>query len=269
MFGKARLAPALDTDARLALMQRMAEAVINAAGDRPTIVVTSAPEVVEWCAARGIATIDDPGSLDDAAAAGQAWAAQLGLARVVIAHADLPHASSLDNVATAGPARVAVLVPDRHDDGTPVISIPVDADFRFAYGPGSFARHVEAARAAQLEVVVVRDRALGFDVDVAADLADMDTSSACPALTCRFRTVCSPSGRTPTTSSSAAAPRSPSGPTRVRKCTSVSAPTARRARGTPTPTSPRSSPCAKPNSAMRPRRWVPPTSTSSVRSTVS
>ena len=176
VFGKARLAPALDSDARLALMQRMAEAVIDAAGGRPTVVVTSAPEVVEWCATRGVATIDDPGSLDDAAATGRAWAAQLGLVRVVIAHADLPHATSLDNVATAGRARVAVLVRDRHDDGTPVLSVPVDADFTFAYGPDSFARHIEAARAAQLEVVVVRDPTLAFDVDTAVDLEQMDTS---------------------------------------------------------------------------------------------
>jgi 2-phospho-L-lactate guanylyltransferase len=174
VFGKARLASALDAGARLALMQHMADAVINAAGTRPTVVVTSAPEVIEWCAARGVVTIDDPGSLDAAADAGRAWAAQLGLHRIVVAHADLPNASSLDGVATAGAARAAVLVPDRHDDGTPVLSVPVDADFEFAYGPGSFARHIEAARHAQLEVVVVRDPGLGFDVDVAEDLADME-----------------------------------------------------------------------------------------------
>ena len=176
VFGKARLASALDSDARLALMQQMAAAVVSAAGTRPTVVVTSAPEVVEWCAARGVATIADPGSLDAAAAAGRAWAAQLGLARVVVAHADLPFAVRLDRVASSGPTRVAVLVPDRHDDGTPVLSVPVDADFEFAYGPGSFARHVDAARRAQLEVVVVRDAELGFDVDTAVDLAEMEAA---------------------------------------------------------------------------------------------
>jgi 2-phospho-L-lactate/phosphoenolpyruvate guanylyltransferase len=174
VFGKARLASALDSDARLALMQRMAGAVVNAAGTRPIVVVTSAPEVVEWCAARAVTTIDDPGSLDEAAIAGRAWAARLGVARVVIAHADLPNARNLDAVANAGAARVALLVPDRHDDGTPVMSIPVDGEFGFAYGPGSFARHVEAAQRAGLEVVVVRDPALGFDVDVVEDLAEME-----------------------------------------------------------------------------------------------
>jgi 2-phospho-L-lactate guanylyltransferase len=174
VFGKARLASVLDSDARLALMHRMAAAVVAAAGSRPTVVVTSAPEVVEWCAARDVETIDDPGSLDAAADAGRTWAAQRGLHRVVVAHADLPFAGSLDLVATAGATRVAVLVPDRHDDGTPVLSIPVAADFEFSYGPGSFARHVEAARRAQLEVAVLRDAALGFDVDVAEDLTEME-----------------------------------------------------------------------------------------------
>ncbi len=69
----------------------------------------------------------------------------------------------------------------------------------------------------------------------------------------RARSGCSRSAPTPTTSSSGAAPRSRSGPTPAPKCTCVSAPTARRERGTPARISPRWSPAVKTSNAM-PRR---------------
>ena len=51
-----------------------------------------------------------------------------------------------------------------------MLSVPTHARFAFAYGPGSFRRHVEAARTAGLAVRVVRDPNLGFDVDTVDDL---------------------------------------------------------------------------------------------------
>jgi 2-phospho-L-lactate guanylyltransferase len=172
-LGKARLAPALDDGARAALVQRMADAVVDAAGTHPLLVVTSAPEVLAWCEARGLATVDEPGSLNAAADAGRAWARSLGYARVGIVHADLPNATTLETLVAPAAEPVAVLVPDRHDDGTPALSVPVDAPFVFAYGPGSFGRHLDAARDAGLEVRVARDPGLTFDVDVAADLVEL------------------------------------------------------------------------------------------------
>ncbi|MGQ0823643.1 MAG: 2-phospho-L-lactate guanylyltransferase [Actinomycetota bacterium] len=178
--GKARLADVLGEDARAALAREMADAVVGAAGDRPMIVVTSAPDVRTWCATRDIATIDDPGSLDAAAAAGHEWMRGAGVIRTIIAHADLPFASSFDAVAGDGEGRVAVIVPDHRDDGTPVLSIPTDAAFGFAYGPGSFARHVAEARRCELEVRIVHDDALGFDVDTPEDLTRLRTLRPSP-----------------------------------------------------------------------------------------
>ena len=94
-----------------------------------------------------------------------------GTVRVVVAHADLPFVSALDRMATPGAEPVALIVPDRHDDGTPVLSLPAGAEIAFQYGPGSFGRHVEAAPpAAGLTVEIVRDELLGFDIDEPADL---------------------------------------------------------------------------------------------------
>jgi 2-phospho-L-lactate/phosphoenolpyruvate guanylyltransferase len=167
---KARLAPRLDRATRSALVQRLAETVLRAAQPWPVVVVTSAPEVREWAAARALPCIDDPGTLDDAAARGRAWVAAEGFSRVAVVHADLPFARSLTEVARGGNAPVAALVPCHRDDGTPVLAVPVAAPFRFRYGPGSFARHVDEARRCGLEVRVVRDPDLRFDVDVPDDL---------------------------------------------------------------------------------------------------
>ena len=52
----------------------------------------------------------------------------------------------------------------------PVLSVPTAADFRFAYGPGSFRRHALETRRLRLGLRVVRDHDLGFDVDVPDDL---------------------------------------------------------------------------------------------------
>jgi 2-phospho-L-lactate guanylyltransferase len=169
-LGKVRLAHALDDDARRELSRRMAERVVAAAGSRPTVIVSSALDVIEWAGAHDLAHVPDPGTLDGAATAGRAWVRDLGLERLVVMHADLPLATSLDGIADDAGAPIAVLVPDHHHDGNPVLAIPAAVDFAFAYGPDSCARHAAEARRLGLEVRIVEDRALGFDVDDESDL---------------------------------------------------------------------------------------------------
>jgi 2-phospho-L-lactate guanylyltransferase len=167
--GKSRLGE-LGPEERARLLRRMAERVVRAAGDLPVAVVSGAPEVRAWAASLGLAVIDDPGSLDGAAAAGAGWAAGTGAARVVIAHADLPHASGLAALARDGSRPVVAAVPCHRDDGTPVLSLPTGCGFRFAYGPGSFRRHAAEARRLGLAFRAVRDPRLARDVDVSEDL---------------------------------------------------------------------------------------------------
>jgi 2-phospho-L-lactate guanylyltransferase len=169
-LGKARLADALDDATRAALARRWADTVLDAAGDLPVVVVSSDPEVCEWALARGAQVLGDPGSLDAAADAGRAALTAQGCRRVVVAHADLPHARSFAALVRDGSLPVLAIVPCHRDDGSPVLSVPADASFTFAYGPGSFRRHVAEARRAGLGVRVVRDPDLAFDVDVPDDL---------------------------------------------------------------------------------------------------
>ncbi len=169
-LGKARLAERLGPVERADLGRRFAGRVVAAAGDRPVVVVTSAAEVRDWASSLGVATIRDPGTLDGAAAAGRAFLAGRDCVRVIVAHADLPFARSLEPVDGDGADPVAVLVPCHRDDGTPVLSVPAAGPFQFAYGPGSFRRHVDEADRVGLTVRIVRDPDLAFDVDVPADL---------------------------------------------------------------------------------------------------
>ncbi len=62
-------------------------------------------------------------------------------------------------------------MPDRHGDGTNVVALPTDLAFQFAYGPGSFRRHLAAAIAARHSVRVRRDPLLAADIDTPDDLA--------------------------------------------------------------------------------------------------
>ena len=180
-LGKARLSGHIPSDQRAALGRRLAECVVTAAHDLTVLVVSSDDDVRSWAAARSLATLDDPGSLDGAAAAGREWFAASGYGRVVVAHADLPRARTFRNVIRDGAQPIVTLVPCHRDDGTPVLSLPTAGDFTFQYGPGSFRRHAAVARRRGLAVRVVRDPELGFDVDTVEDLELLAADSLRPA----------------------------------------------------------------------------------------
>lgn len=173
--GKERLSGHLDDPARADLARRLADTVMDAAGDLPVVVVTSAPEVLEWARHRGAATVEDPGSLDTAADAGRRWAREQGFSRVVVSHGDLAHVRSFTLLGLHAGVDVVTLVPDHRGDGTPVLSLPVGADFHFSYGEGSFRRHCAEANRLGAGLRVLRRPDLAFDVDLPEDLDLMTT----------------------------------------------------------------------------------------------
>jgi 2-phospho-L-lactate/phosphoenolpyruvate guanylyltransferase len=165
---KVRLSPVLDDAARALLARLMADVVLAAAAPLPAAVVCDDQAVADWASAAGAEVLWTPGrGLNGAVEDGVAHLAAAGARRVVVAHADLPLAADLASVAEG---EGVILVPDRRDDGTNVLSIPADAGFGFAYGPGSCARHAAEGRRLGLEVEVRRDDRLAWDVDVPDDL---------------------------------------------------------------------------------------------------
>ena len=165
---KRRLADVLDATQRAALARTMAATVLRAAGPLPALVVCDDDAVRAWADDLGVEVLWTPGTgLNGAVEAGVAAVADRGIARAVVAHADLPLATDLAWVAEG---EGVTLVPDRHGDGTNVACVPAPAGFRFAYGAGSCARHEAEARRLGLAVRVVPDPLLGWDVDRPEDL---------------------------------------------------------------------------------------------------
>lgn len=180
-LGKARLADAVRDSARTEIARELASRVLDATRGLATVVVSSDDEVVSWARTRDTEVLPDPGTLDGAADAGRRWALAHDFTYVVVVHADLPLARSLEPVVTALGTATCVLVPCHRDDGTPVLAVPTAAEFRFAYGPGSFRRHATEAERVGLEVCVVDDPTLRFDVDLADDLATWRARESRPA----------------------------------------------------------------------------------------
>jgi 2-phospho-L-lactate guanylyltransferase len=169
---KRRLASALDPADRAALARSMADRVVQAAAPLPVAVVCDDAEVATWAQAAGATVLWRPGrGLNGAVGEGVDALALAGYHRVIVAHADLPHALDL---AWLAEVEGVTLVPDRREDGTNVICLPADAGFRFSYGPGSFRRHVAEAERLALPLRIAHEPRLAWDVDLPADLVAPD-----------------------------------------------------------------------------------------------
>jgi 2-phospho-L-lactate/phosphoenolpyruvate guanylyltransferase len=168
---KRRLGGAMTDDVRQLLVRTMAENVVAAASPLPVAVVCDDPDVAQWASALGATVMWEPGQgLNGAVGAGVEQLAAAGVEWAIVAHGDLPRAR---NLGTLAPFDGITLVPDRKDDGTNVLRLPVDCGFRFAYGPGSFRAHCAEARRLGLPLRVLRIPALAYDVDWPADVAEL------------------------------------------------------------------------------------------------
>jgi 2-phospho-L-lactate/phosphoenolpyruvate guanylyltransferase len=165
---KQRLGSALPDAERRALVKDMAARVILAAAPLAVAVVCDDAEVADWARQHGALVVWEPGrGLNGAVEAGVTRMAELGVRLVTVVHADLPLAVG---IGVLEPFDGVTLVPDRQDNGTNLIRLPVGCGFRFSYGPGSFERHLQECARLELPVSVVRRPELAFDVDWPTDL---------------------------------------------------------------------------------------------------
>jgi 2-phospho-L-lactate guanylyltransferase len=165
---KRRLAPVLDPSERELLARTMAEHVLEAAAPLVVAVVCDDEEVASWAVEHGALLLEEPGlGLNGAVTAGVEALAAAGADEVLVVHADLPLATGLAKLAGAGGV---TLVPDRREDGTNIACVPSRAGFHFSYGPASFKRHCTEAERIGLELHIVREPLLAWDVDVPDDI---------------------------------------------------------------------------------------------------
>lgn len=168
-LAKSRLADSLTETDRRSLARDMATSVIAAAAPLPTWVVCHDHAIVRWAMDLGVGVLwRSQTGLNRSVTSAVEAVTGLGFETVIVAHGDLPLARNLAWVAEHDGVTI---VRDRRGQGTNVLAVPTGAGFRFAYGEGSAARHRAEAERLDLTVRLIDDEALGWDVDVADDLA--------------------------------------------------------------------------------------------------
>jgi 2-phospho-L-lactate/phosphoenolpyruvate guanylyltransferase len=175
---KQRLATGLDGEQRRTLMEAMVGDVLEAIGEARTIerivVVSGDPIAQELAATAGAEVVPDPedGGHVEAALAGIARAEAAGAACVVLLPGDCPllDPRELDRLLTGIPERYVGIVPDRHGTGTNALALSPPSAIVPAFGEGSCARHVAAAREAGIPFNVEELTSLGLDLDTPADV---------------------------------------------------------------------------------------------------
>lgn len=179
-FGVAlqRLSAGIDEERRAELVAAMLGDVLEAIGAarsiERTIVVTGEPRATELAVAAGAEVVSDPdkGGHSGAALAGIARARELGARCVVLLPLDCPllDPRELERLLTGLPERYVAVVPDRHGTGTNALALAPPDAIRPAFGEGSCARHVAAAREAGVPFAVEELPSLALDLDTPADV---------------------------------------------------------------------------------------------------
>jgi 2-phospho-L-lactate guanylyltransferase len=175
---KQRLAAGLGGEQRRTLVAAMVADVLEAISEartiERTIVVSGDPVAQALAADVGAEVVPDPneGGHVGAVLAGIARAEAEGAACVVLLAGDCPllEPRELDRLLTGVPEGYVGIVPDRHGTGTNALVLsPPDAIVP-AFGEGSRARHVAAAREAGIAFGVEELASLGLDLDTPADV---------------------------------------------------------------------------------------------------
>ncbi|MGO9904052.1 MAG: 2-phospho-L-lactate guanylyltransferase [Solirubrobacteraceae bacterium] len=176
--GKQRLTAGMSSGPRRALAEAMFSDVLTALRRTSSIaeilVVSSAHNAQRIASGQGAAVLEDGAAgHSEAAALGIAHALELGADRVLLVPGDCPmlDPAELDAlISHPGPARCALIVPDRHGTGTNALLLAPPDVIAPSFGPGSCARHLELAKASGAPAEVVEVTSLALDVDTPDDL---------------------------------------------------------------------------------------------------
>jgi 2-phospho-L-lactate guanylyltransferase len=176
---KQRLAGLLGAGSRQALAQAMFSDVLTSlrqvSGLDGVLVVTRDREAEAIALGRRVPV------LRDAEQEGQSQAALIGIRhalaagyeRVLLVPGDTPLLDPREVAGLLEQGSAVAIVPDRHGTGTNALLLSPPDAIAPSFGPGSFARHVEAARAAGVAAAVEQVPTLMLDVDTPDDLAEL------------------------------------------------------------------------------------------------
>lgn len=176
--GKSRLDSVMDVAQRTRLCETLLDKTLSVAaeisGPGHYHLVTSDARAAALGRSRGASVLPDPGRGLNAALRGaiDSLMAQAADLRVcMILPIDLPLATAVPLAAALRARDTVVIAPDERKDGTNVLVLAgrALAAFPLSFGPGSFPRHLKAARQAGYAVRVLDEPSLAFDVDEPAD----------------------------------------------------------------------------------------------------
>jgi 2-phospho-L-lactate guanylyltransferase len=179
--GKSRLAPVLDAEGRRRLCEGFLRQTLRlAVGLAPTLVVTRDREARRIAVAAGAAAIDEPTGSDLNRALDLGRRAALGADALLVVPIDLPRLEPATLTGLLADPRRFTIAPDQREDGTNLLLLPraAMADFRFAFGPGSFKAHCDEAARLGLEPAILRLADAAFDVDAPEDYAALSAEPA-------------------------------------------------------------------------------------------
>jgi 2-phospho-L-lactate/phosphoenolpyruvate guanylyltransferase len=176
---KQRLDRTLNAGTRRALAEAMVSDVLH--GLRRAQHVDKVIVVTGEHGAEALARAYDAESIPDddrghshAARSGVDWALERDYDRVLLVPGDCPalDPNEVDELIAGGMSGPdVVIVPDRHGEGTNALLLAPPDAIAPSFGPGSRARHEQAAQAAGARWRIAEPRSLVLDVDTAEDLA--------------------------------------------------------------------------------------------------
>ncbi len=178
--GKSRLAPALDEDARAELSRWMLTRVLNALKKVRRVdgiaVLSDGAEALSLAESLGAEKIICPArDMNADLELGREWALQQDARWLLVVHGDLPALEPSEVEAMLGRAGdssdgCAVVAPSM-DGGTNGILIGPPNSLPFAFGDGSFRRHMESAESRGLRALRFESPGFRLDIDTISDLS--------------------------------------------------------------------------------------------------
>lgn len=176
---KTRLSGVLNPEQRQQLAEMMFRHVLQAVREVPqvigTLVISRDTKALAIAREYNARTVQESGAPELNAALTRATQVVAGWRgdAVLVLPADLPlvTAEDISSVVALGNDPFSVVIAtDQEQDGTNALLIRPPGLIHFAFGPGSFHRHVQLSREAGVEPKVYRSDRLALDIDLPVDL---------------------------------------------------------------------------------------------------
>lgn len=176
---KTRLSQVLTPHERQQLAETMLRHVLGVVQQIPqlmgTLVISRDNKALAIAREYGARTVQESGApeLNSALMRATQVVDRLKGSAILILPADLPllDAEDIRAMIRMGEREPSmVIATDQHHDGTNALFTRPPGLIEYAYGPGSFSRHIEKGREAGAEVHIYQSERLSLDIDMPADL---------------------------------------------------------------------------------------------------